>query len=253
MRRPPLGRSSFAVILPRAGPAPSRNDLTHSRNRPASTPNSSHTFSKANKPIATVRHYTFMVTDENPLRASARWRVAAAQALDVPLLSVDADVVVPSAIIGREQYAARTMRPRIHAQLNRFLQPIGNQAVRVAWDERSAPASLDPSADLLSGLSIDQSGAQRLDARVPAHVSGQEDPRMEPLSRARLSDCGAAQRLLRAGRTRSQRLRGIAWAIGGKHDRAWGPERPVSGKVRHMSYASTSRKFDSRSYISRWP
>ncbi|MGZ6241499.1 MAG: deoxyribodipyrimidine photo-lyase, partial [Candidatus Binataceae bacterium] len=45
---------------------------------------------------------------------------------------------------------------------------------------------------------------------------------------------------------------GIAWAIGGKHDRAWGPERPVYGKIRYMSFASTSRKFDSRAYIARW-
>ena len=44
---------------------------------------------------------------------------------------------------------------------------------------------------------------------------------------------------------------GIAWAIGGKHDRAWGPERPVYGKIRYMSYASTSRKFDSELYIRR--
>ena len=44
---------------------------------------------------------------------------------------------------------------------------------------------------------------------------------------------------------------GIAWAIGGKHDRAWGPERPVYGKIRYMSYASTSRKFDSNAYIER--
>ena len=43
---------------------------------------------------------------------------------------------------------------------------------------------------------------------------------------------------------------GIAWAIGGKHDRAWGPERPVYGKIRYMSYASTSRKFDCKAYIS---
>ena len=42
---------------------------------------------------------------------------------------------------------------------------------------------------------------------------------------------------------------GIAWAIGGKHDRAWGPERPVYGKIRYMSYASTSRKFDCKAYI----
>ena len=45
---------------------------------------------------------------------------------------------------------------------------------------------------------------------------------------------------------------GIAWAIGGKHDRAWGPERPVYGKIRYMSFASTARKFDSRAYIERW-
>jgi deoxyribodipyrimidine photo-lyase len=45
---------------------------------------------------------------------------------------------------------------------------------------------------------------------------------------------------------------GVAWAIGGKHDRAWGPERPVYGKVRYMSFESTRRKFDSDAYIERW-
>ena len=41
---------------------------------------------------------------------------------------------------------------------------------------------------------------------------------------------------------------GIAWAILGKFDRAWGT-RPVFGKRRYMSGASTGRKFDSASYI----
>ncbi len=41
---------------------------------------------------------------------------------------------------------------------------------------------------------------------------------------------------------------GIAWAMLGKFDRAWG-ERPVFGKVRYMSGASTGRKFDSQRYI----
>ena len=41
---------------------------------------------------------------------------------------------------------------------------------------------------------------------------------------------------------------GIAWAIGGKHDQAWG-ERPVFGKVRFMSRASTARKFDAARYM----
>jgi len=41
---------------------------------------------------------------------------------------------------------------------------------------------------------------------------------------------------------------GIAWAILGKFDRAWG-ERPVFGKRRYMSGASTGKKFDSKLYI----
>jgi deoxyribodipyrimidine photo-lyase len=45
---------------------------------------------------------------------------------------------------------------------------------------------------------------------------------------------------------------GIAWAVAGKHDRAWGPERPIFGTVRYMSLGSTSRKFDSKAYIAKW-
>jgi deoxyribodipyrimidine photo-lyase len=41
---------------------------------------------------------------------------------------------------------------------------------------------------------------------------------------------------------------GIAWAVLGKFDRAWN-ERPVFGKIRYMSGASTGRKFDSKRYI----
>ena len=41
---------------------------------------------------------------------------------------------------------------------------------------------------------------------------------------------------------------GVAWAVLGKFDRAWG-SRPVFGKRRFMSYESTRRKFDSAGYI----
>ena len=44
---------------------------------------------------------------------------------------------------------------------------------------------------------------------------------------------------------------GIAWSIGGVHDRAW-QQRPVFGKVRYMSYAGCARKFDVKKYIARW-
>ncbi len=41
---------------------------------------------------------------------------------------------------------------------------------------------------------------------------------------------------------------GIAWSIGGVHDRAWG-ERPVFGKIRYMNETGCRRKFDVKSYI----
>jgi deoxyribodipyrimidine photo-lyase len=41
---------------------------------------------------------------------------------------------------------------------------------------------------------------------------------------------------------------GVAWAILGKFDRAW-QERPIFGKIRYMSGASTGKKFNSKRYI----
>jgi deoxyribodipyrimidine photo-lyase len=41
---------------------------------------------------------------------------------------------------------------------------------------------------------------------------------------------------------------GIAWSLGGVHDRAWG-ERPIFGKIRYMSYKGSAGKFDVQAYI----
>ncbi|MFN8498193.1 MAG: deoxyribodipyrimidine photo-lyase [Anaerolineae bacterium] len=41
---------------------------------------------------------------------------------------------------------------------------------------------------------------------------------------------------------------GIAWCIGGIHDRPW-PERPIFGKIRYMNFAGLKRKFDVAAYI----
>lgn len=43
---------------------------------------------------------------------------------------------------------------------------------------------------------------------------------------------------------------GIAWSIGGVHDRAWA-DRPVFGKIRYMSYQGCKSKFDVPKYIAR--
>ena len=56
-----------------------------------------------------------LVGDENPLREPERWRRQVAAALRIPFWTVDADVVVPSALLEKEQWSAGTMRPRVRA------------------------------------------------------------------------------------------------------------------------------------------
>ncbi|HLP17058.1 MAG TPA: deoxyribodipyrimidine photo-lyase, partial [Bacteroidota bacterium] len=44
---------------------------------------------------------------------------------------------------------------------------------------------------------------------------------------------------------------GIAWSIGGVHDRAW-IERPVYGKIRYMNAKGCARKFDVKAYCDKF-
>lgn len=44
---------------------------------------------------------------------------------------------------------------------------------------------------------------------------------------------------------------GIAWSIGGVHDRAWFPRR-VFGLVRYMAKSGCDKKFNTKAYINKW-
>lgn len=44
---------------------------------------------------------------------------------------------------------------------------------------------------------------------------------------------------------------GIFWTLG-RYDRAWGPERPIFGKIRYMSSDNTARKVRVRNYIEKY-
>jgi deoxyribodipyrimidine photo-lyase len=334
-----------------------------------------------------------VIGDENPLRGAERVKRRVAAQLRVPFWTVDADVVVPSRLLQKEQYAARTIRPRIRARLATFLRPIKRHAPQRTWQAPRRLLRLAPDLGLLDGLPIDRSvspvatwpGGSRAarhamrrfvaehlegyaerrnhperdatsrlspylhfghigphtvalavrDADVPHadreafleelivrrelavnfvrynpaydRLGGAEpwalrtlaahrpDPRPHRYTARQLEHAethdqlwNAAQRQMVSAGWMHGYLRmywakkilewsesaeaasevavalndryeldgrdpngyaGIAWAIAGKHDRAWGPERPIYGTVRYMSYASTSRKFDSAAYI----
>jgi len=339
-------------------------------------------------------HPALVVGDENPLREPEAWRQTVAERLTVPFWTVDADVIVPSRLLGREHFAARTIRPRIHERLDEFLVSVREPKARVpfrrpktmfseTWPltpdtfpvDRSVPP-VDTTGGTAAGirrlraflraglrgyathrnrpeldgtsrlspylhfghlgprqvaLAVKRSGAPAADRRAfleelivrrelavnfvrynPAYdridsaepwakrslAAHDEDRRVFVYSPAELEQArthdplwNAAQRqMVRSGWMHGY-LRmywakkilewsasparafatavhlndryeldgrdpngyaGIAWAIGGKHDRAWGPERPVFGTVRFMSFESTRRKFDSRRFLERW-
>src|SRR5215467_3438863 len=62
-----------------------------------------------------------VVGDENPMREPEAWRRAAAKKLKLPFWTVDADVIVPSRLLEKEQYAAHIASRRLHSHLARFL------------------------------------------------------------------------------------------------------------------------------------
>lgn len=44
---------------------------------------------------------------------------------------------------------------------------------------------------------------------------------------------------------------GIFWCLG-RYDRAWGPERPIFGKIRYMTSQNTARKYSVKNYLQRF-
>src|SRR5436190_431084 len=96
-----------------------------------------------------------LVTDENPLRGPERRVAATVKKLTIPVWSVDADVVVPSRLIEKSQYAARIIRPKLATLRGEFLVKPLNPAAHVTW--KGSLSSLACNADCLSGLKINRS------------------------------------------------------------------------------------------------
>jgi deoxyribodipyrimidine photo-lyase len=98
-----------------------------------------------------------VVGDENPMREPEAWRRAASQKLNVPLWTVDADVIVPSVLLEKEQYAAHIIRPRLQAQLPRFLVRSKNTKAKLPWTKPAGLLSLASDFDITQAWPIDTS------------------------------------------------------------------------------------------------
>ena len=81
-----------------------------------------------------------LVGDENPCREPERWRRVLARRLKLPYWTVDADVVVPSRIFGRDYFLLHHFRPHLKRELPRFLVAPDNVRPAREWN---APRSLE--------------------------------------------------------------------------------------------------------------
>jgi len=98
-----------------------------------------------------------VIGDENPTREPESWRVSAANKLRAPLWTVDADVIVPSKLLKKAQYAAHIIRPRLQAQLRTYLVASKNPHAHVPWKKPEHLASLDPQIDITEDWELDRS------------------------------------------------------------------------------------------------
>ena len=74
-----------------------------------------------------------LVGDENPCREPERWRRVLAKRLQLPFLTVDADVVVPSKLFPKHQYALHIMKRKLYAELPKYLVPLPGTKAQNGW------------------------------------------------------------------------------------------------------------------------
>ena len=98
-----------------------------------------------------------VVGDENPMREPEYWRAKVTEQLRIPFWTVDADVIVPSKLLMKEQYGAYTARPIIRRLLPEFLQPVGNSRAKAEWLPPRRLMSLEPDIDITEGWKLDRS------------------------------------------------------------------------------------------------
>jgi deoxyribodipyrimidine photo-lyase len=84
-----------------------------------------------------------VIADENPLRDPERWRAVLAGRLKIPFWTVDADVIVPSALFEKAFYAQHLFRRKLEPLLPEFLQETEPPRPAKPWKTKVASWALD--------------------------------------------------------------------------------------------------------------
>ena len=91
-------------------------------------------------------HASLLVTDFSPLRLGRTWREGVSRSVDIPVHEVDAHNIVPVWVASdKREYAARTIRKKIHDKLPEFLREFPEVPEQVVdWPSECArPSTID--------------------------------------------------------------------------------------------------------------
>lgn len=148
-----------------------------------------------------ARDASLVVVDRGYLKIQREWREVVAKRIDCPLIQVESDVIVPlEEASSKEEYAAATIRPKIHKKLDYFLTPLSHREPRcpsLSMDFESF--EIDDVEKALSRLRIDR-GVKKVDSfrggtreayrllqmfieeKLDHYPEGRNDPTLEGLS-----------------------------------------------------------------------
>jgi len=100
-----------------------------------------------------------LVADRGYLRLQRRWRQSVARHAPCSVTQVESDVVVPvDCVSDKEEYAARTIRPKLHRTLEPFMRPLDERGPRRSSLEMSFDGlDISDPARVVDGLEVDPS------------------------------------------------------------------------------------------------
>jgi len=99
-----------------------------------------------------------LVCDRGYLRHQREWRRKVAREARGRVVRVESDLVVPvETASGKAEYAARTLRPKIRKNLDRFLVPLKERRPRISWQGKDTPEGMDirGNDDLAAAMGLD--------------------------------------------------------------------------------------------------
>lgn len=164
------------------------------------------------------KHNThLLITDFSPLRLSRQWKTFIAQQISIPFYEIDSHNIIPPWITSHKQeYAARTIRPKIHTLLSTWLTNIPKTPIlthqnqptsHTQWNDLWKTCNPSPQVSKVSWLTPGETAAKQALQEFLNHRLEEYEPKRNKPEHNHLSHLSP---YLHFGHLSTQR---IAWEV----------------------------------------